>query len=469
MVSRRIFAGRHLRQLRSGRGVRQSEMAATLGISAAYLSQLENDERPLTLPLADRIRTAFPVEWQDVPQGYGAPLHLALQEAAANPLLGEELPAAQVRRIAEQFPEFAAQFVQMETALRRNVERLEMLDEAVGAGNLAGGRLPWEEVRDWFHHAGNYVDVLDRGAEQLAAQIARGGLSPSAAEMEGWLAARGITVESRTGGALRRFDVDRQVLSLDSVLPSESRRFQIAFLIATIAQRDQIAAIAAGAPLRTDVARRLLAVGLGNYAAGALTMPYEAFRAMARDVRHDIDRLRYAFGATFEQTCHRLSTLQRPEARGTPMFFCRVDMAGNITKRHSATRLQFARFGGACPLWVVHEAVAVPDRIHVQLAEMPDGVRYVSIAKGVVKPAGSYNQIPGRYALALGCEAAFAKDFVYADGLNLEGAGNATPIGASCRICARRDCTQRAFPPNDRDISVDMLSRNLVPYQISSD
>src|SRR3546814_6019001 len=106
-------------------------------------------------------------------------------------------------------------------------------------------------------------------------------------------------------------------------------------------------------PLRTAAARQLLHVGLSNYAAGAVLMPYAPFRAGARAVRHDIDRLRLDYGVSFEQACHRLSTLQRPGARGIPMFFCRVDMAGNITKRHSATRLQFARFGGACPLWIV--------------------------------------------------------------------------------------------------------------------
>src|SRR3546814_14434776 len=88
-------------------------------------------------------------------------------------------------------------------------------------------------------------------------------------------------------------------------------------------------------------------------------MPYAPFRASARAVRHDIDRLRLDYGVSFEQACHRLSTLQRPGARGIPMFFCRVDMAGNITKRHSATRRQFARFGGACPLWIVPEAAAI--------------------------------------------------------------------------------------------------------------
>ena len=142
-----------------------------------------------------------------------------------------------------------------------------------------------------------------------------------------------------------------------------------------------------------------------------------------------------------------------------------LDMAGDITKRHSATRLEFARFGGACPLWIVHEAVAIPDRILVQLAETPDGVRYVSMAKGLVKPSGRYDRAPRRYAVALGCETVHAGDFVYADGLDLAGTG-ATPIGVSCRICPRADCDQRAFPPAMLGIHIDPDRRDVVPYRV---
>ena len=149
-----------------------------------------------------------------------------------------------------------------------------------------------------------------------------------------------------------------------------------------------------------------------------------------------------------------------------PFYFVRVDMAGNITKRHSATRLQFARFGGACPLWIVHEAVAIPDRILVQLAETPDGVRYVSMAKGLVKPSGSYTRMARRYAVALGCEVEHARDFIYADGLDPARATAATPIGISCRLCPRADCDQRAFPPADRAIAVDPDVRDVVPYRV---
>src|SRR3546814_6701555 len=105
-------------------------------------------------------------------------------------------------------------------------------------------------------------------------------------------------------------------------------------------------------------------------------------------------------------------------------------MAGNITKRHSATRLQFARYGGTCPLGNVHEAVAAPGRILVQIVETPDGVRYVSMAMGLVKESGSYSEPDRRFAVALGCEASFASQFVYADGMQVDSAP-ATPIASS--------------------------------------
>ena len=170
------------------------------------------------------------------------------------------------------------------------------------------------------------------------------------------------------------------------------------------------------------------------------------------------------FHASCEQVCHRLSTLQRPTLRGTPFYFVRVDLAGNITKRHSATRLQFARFGGGCPLWNVHESFARPGEFLVQLAETPDGARYLSLATSIIKRSGSFNQPARKYALGLGCEVQHAASMVYAEGLDL--AGPAEPIGISCRICERKDCRQRAFPALDRSIEVPANLREIVPYRL---
>ena len=171
-------------------------------------------------------------------------------------------------------------------------------------------------------------------------------------------------------------------------------------------------------------------------------------------------------GASLEQVCHRLSTLQRPGAKGVPFYFAKVDRAGNITKRHSATRFQFARHGGACAAWNVHEAFEVAGRTLVQVGEMPDGARYICLARAVSSPALRHGQPARAYAFGLGCEVSFAHDIVYADGLDLKAAPVAK-LGVSCRICPRRDCDLRAFPPLDRDIRIDENVRDIVPFTIS--
>jgi predicted transcriptional regulator/DNA-binding XRE family transcriptional regulator len=489
----RLYAGRSLRDLRLAAGLNQRAMAARLGLSVSYLSQLETGERPLTPAVTAALARHYPQALAAIEGEAPARRLAALADALADPTLPPVAPD-EARRLAEERPDVADRLIALHAARRASEERLALAEEAFTAG--AGARLPWEAVRDWFHEAGNYVDALDRAAEALplpgdavtpaaepGAILPRGSRADAGAGTRRTIDAgsgagmterddplltaltdQGIAValDDREDAPLARFG--GATLTLNAAAPPETRRFLMAHRLAATAFADAIAAIVASAELPGEEARRLLAIGLANYAAGAILMPYAAFRAAARAVRHDIDRLSRRFGVSFEQACHRLSTLQRPGAQGVPFYFCRVDMAGNITKRHSATRLQFARFGGACPLWHVHEAVAIPDRILVQHAETPDGVRYVSMAKGLVKPSGRFDRLARRYAVVLGCEAIHAADFVYADAVDR--AGPATPIGISCRLCPRADCDQRAFPPSDRAIAVEPDVRRIVPYRV---
>jgi predicted transcriptional regulator len=194
-------------------------------------------------------------------------------------------------------------------------------------------------------------------------------------------------------------------------------------------------------------------------------LPYRAFLQATRDTRHDLERLADLFGASIEQVAHRLATMQRPGAKGVPFFFVRVDQAGTITKRHSATRLQFARFGGACPLWNVHQAFEAPGRFLRQLAETPDGVRYLCLARDVSKPGGSFDAPVRRFAIGLGCEVQHAGALVYADDLDLT--RRFEPIGISCRICERTDCHQRSVPPLERRLRVNPDRRGTLPYEIA--
>lgn len=451
------YGGSRIRDLRLSVSINQADMARRLGVSVSYLSQIENGDRPVTPAVHAALAASFPDRWASIDDDADATLVVETLEAACDPSVEASLPADIARRAVPRQPQLARRMVALHAAYRRSLEQLRVLDDRVDSG-LTAAQLPWERVRDWFHAERNYVHELDRAAEEIAEDGACGPVAPA---LERLLLDRyAIRVETRlgTGGILRSFDPASGLLTLDATQTGETQSFQIAYQFAKLAFAEEIERISA--PL--GVARELLATGLTNYAAAALLMPYGRFRDAARSMRHDMDRVRRAFGTSFEQCCHRLSTLQRPGLSGTPFFFCRVDMAGNITKRHSATTLQFARFGGACPLWIVHEAVAIPDRILVQLAETPDGTRYVSMAKGLVKPSASFDRPPRRYAVAIGCEARFAASFVYADGLSL--GAPATPIGPSCRICPRADCDQRAYPPAASRIELDPDQRGAVPY-----
>jgi len=465
----RLFVGPKVRQLRLEQRLDQAGMARLLGISVSYLSQLENDDRPLTAKVKAALARAFPLDWSSFDERQEEQLLGAFNWAMASPAVGSP-PADPERteRLLLHYPDFAARYVDLHHAWRQAQDRIAMMEEALASDAAPAARMPWELVRDWFHEAGNYIHALDCRAEDLAEELGIGGGDVEAlliAALRDRHGCETLFVDA-PGDMQRAFDPRTMSVQINAAQPAATRAFLLAVQLMRMEARDMLTGLVADARIGGPGTDSLLHIGLANYGAGALLMPYRRFRDRARALRHDIDPLSRSFGVSFEQACHRLSTLQRPGARGIPFFFCRVDMAGNVTKRHSATRLQFARFGGACPLWVVHEAVAIPDRIQVQLGETPDGVRYVSMARGLVKPSGSYARSPRRYAVALGCEIEHAANFIYADGLRLHDEAAATPIGTSCRLCPRQGCDQRAFPPIDRPIRVDPDHRHVVPYLV---
>jgi predicted transcriptional regulator len=245
--------------------------------------------------------------------------------------------------------------------------------------------------------------------------------------------------------------------------------FWIAHVTGLLEQGDTIDRLIRQAKLSNHEAGALARVALANYFAGALVMPYESFLESARSLRYDIERLQARFGTSFEQVCHRLSTLQRRTSPGIPFYFLKIDIAGNVLKRSSATRFQFARFGGPCPLWNVHQAFAQPGQTLVQLAATPEGTTYLCIARTVSFSAGSYLSRPRAVAVGLGCDVGYAGQTVYAKGIDLGDAEAAEPIGPGCRACDRTDCRHRAFPPIGRALDVGTAERGVVPYRIDTE
>ena len=266
---------------------------------------------------------------------------------------------------------------------------------------------------------------------------------------------------------LRRFDRHRRQLLISELVDSPGRTFQLAFQLGLAECGTHLETIVSRAGALDDATRRLYRITLANYFAACVMMPYPAFLAAAEALSYDVHVLAQRFNAGFEQVCHRLTTLQRPNARGIPFFMLRVDNAGNVSKRFSSGTFPFSKFGGTCPLWNVHSTFDTPDRLLKQVIELPDGTRYFSIAQMVRRPVAPHPLPQPRFAIGLGCEIRHASRLVYAAGMDLDTV-EGTPIGVNCRLCERENCSQRAEPPITRTLILDENTRRVSSFAFSN-
>jgi len=471
---KKAMLGHKIRRLRRQQDLTQAETAERLGISPSYLNLLENNQRQVTVDLLLRIGQVFDVDLQSFAEDEGARLIGGLAEVFGDPLFAEsDVKRQDVADLANAIPSAAQAVIALYKAYRETRDSLQLMaDPAADHGEAPpppgapGSAL--DEVRDFFHTQGNYFPALEDAAADIwrHGQLEQGALLQGLADyLDRELTVRVKVMPVEVMGAIRRrYDRHGRRVLLSEMLTPSTRVFQLAVQIGQIQNRALLDRLVAEAGFTSEAAALLGRVGLANYLAGAILMPYEPFYRAATALRYDIEILMQRFEASFEQVCHRLTTLQQPGSKGVPFFMIRVDHAGNISKRYSASRLHFARFGGACPRWNVHDAFAAPQQILRQVSEMPDGERYFSIARTVAKEGGGFRDPGQTFAVALGCEIAYAAQLVYADGIELDSGDIAVPIGLHCRLCERPECSQRAFPPMQHRLVVDENVRGAAAY-----
>lgn len=456
--------GAKVRAFRRKEQLTQTQLAERLEISPSYLNLIEHNQRPLPAHLLVRLAQIFHVDLQAFADDSHSRLADSLQEVFGDPLLEEHgVTTNDVREIAES-PAAARAVISLFHAYKSSVTQMRDLASQLYDGRAFHGidpaHLPSEEASDVIQEHCNYFPELEAAAADLARRA-----SLDRADMyrclTGYLKSRhkvevALSPVSRDGGLIRRYDPETRTLSLSEVLPPWSRQFQVAHQLGLIEGAPVIDAIIERSQknLTTAESVKLTRVALANYFAGALLMPYDEFYRMAEEVRYDIELLQHHYTASWEQVCHRLTTLRKPGMTGVPFHFVRVDIAGNISKRFSGTGIRFARFSGSCPRWDVHAAFLTPGRIRTQLSQMPDGTGYFCVARTIRKSYG-YASGDALMAVGIGCPVRDARKLVYADGYDLDNLEAAVPIGVTCRLCERLDCEQRAFPPMQHGLKVD--------------
>ena len=458
----KMFAGARLRRLREERSISQVDLARQLDISPSYLNQIEHDSRPFTVPVLIRITELFGVD-----TAYFAPHDTSRLVSDLREALPARATVPALTELATKLPDIAEAVIELS---RRYRQADEQVAELVGDRDLVPGRSPHDQVTDFFYRRQNYVPELDDPAEALAAKI---GVHRGAA----WSAVRdrltrrhGVRIHHQDteslGGELHRYRPGTRSLHLSTSLDAGQQAIRMGAQLALLEYGDVIDQIIEEENFDDQETQILTRVGLANYFAAALILPYEPFLRAAERLRYDIELLSERFAMGWESVCHRLSTMQRPNARGVPFSFVRVDRAGNMSKRQSATGFPFSRSGGTCPLWSVYEAFSAADHVITQVAAMPDGQRYLWIARTVIRHHGGYNQ-PGKvFAIGLGCEIHHAGRLVYSAGMDLHATDAATPIGPGCKTCERMNCPQRAAAPIGRRLDLDENRSTFIPYPL---
>ncbi len=464
----KIYAGARLRRLREERGFSQAALARVLAISPSYLNQMEHDSRPLTVPVLLRLTETFGVDPGFFSARDTSRMLADLREALADELAAGRVSPTDLSELASRQPAVASVLLGLGQRNQALTERLaEMAEGRDGGGSDPAAPLsPHEEIREFFYRRQNYLHEADTAAEELAAEL---GIRPGEAgrALTARLTGRhGVHLVDTPDGPLHHYDPSSRVLRLSAGLRPGQRAFRMATQLALLEAGEELSRPASEDFQEGTTAWSLARIGVANYFAAALVLPYGPFHAAAEELRYDIERLTDRFGLGYETVCHRLSTLQRSRRRGVPFSFVRVDRAGNMSKRQSATGFHFSRAGGTCPLWNVYEAFTAPSRIHVQIAAMPDGRRYLWAARTVTRHRGGWGDPGKTFAIGLGCEIRHASRLVYSDGLDLDNAGAATPIGMGCRVCERLECPQRAVPPLGRALVIDENSSTFVPYPV---
>ncbi len=473
-TGKKLFVGPRFRRLRQQLGLSQTQIAEGLEISPSYVNLIERNQRPVTAQLLLRLAETYDLDLRDLASADEDRFFAELNEIFSDPLFRQiDLPKQELRDLAELCPGITHALQRLYAAYTE-ARRGETLVAAQIAGRDDIQRFeanPVERVRDMIEANRDYFPELEQAAETL-----RDELGVAHHDLFAALCARlreRHAVQARImpvdvmRETLRRFDRHRRQLLISELIDPPGRSFQAAFQIGLTEHGATIDAIINRNPSLDDTTRKLYRITLANYFAAATMMPYAAFHGAAEQLGYDLGVLGQRFNAGFEHLCHRLTTLQRPNARGVPFFMIRVDNAGNVSKRFSSGTFPFSKFGGTCPLWNVHTSFDTPGRMLTQIIELPDGSRYFSLAQTVRAPAVPHPQPQPRHAVGLGCELRHAGRLVYAGGIDLERA-EATPIGVNCRLCERENCSQRAEPPLTRALILDENTRRVSSFAFTN-
>ena len=467
--------GSKIRKERRAKGLSQSDLSKKLEISPSYLNLIESGRRSITVPILIKIGNELGISLRDLTQESNKRILSDIMEVLSNELFEDlDITNHETNEFISNNPNIAKAMLTLNDSyksLRDDMQnRLEVMDVESSIKERKSTHLPVEIVSDFLQENKNYFDSIERKAESIRNKIyfEEGHRTIGHSLIQYLLKEHNTKIKVVSSEddekSIKKFDKNNNILFLSTMLTYSSRNFHLAYQIAYFDGHETIDKIIKENKIYSEEVISLLTISLLNYFAAAILMPYDEFLQSAKKYKYDVEILMHHFATSFEQVTHRLTNLQRPGNEGVPFHFLKTDIAGNVSKRFSLSGIHIPRHGGSCPRWNVYIAFLNPGRILPQISKMPDGKTYFCIARAFEKGIEKHGMPKSFVSIGLGCDLQYAKELTYSEGMDLQNKRLETPIGVSCRICPRMDCQQRAFPPIDKDLKLDITYRGTSPY-----
>ncbi len=463
--------GPKIKSFRRQLGLQANKLAEQLGISASYLNLIESGKRKIDGDLLLKVCEELKIELSDLTNKSDLNLVNDISELLDDQLFEDlDIVGPEVKDLVNTNPKIAKALIKLGDNFKQKdheiINKVENL-----SGKIIDSRktaFPGEVISDFLQEKKNYFPKLEEFANNVFEKVQKNNRTRYVALCEFLKTEYSITVKDvipDEGKPFSKiFDKNKKELLLSDYNSLETKKLHAAAQIAQEGAMEEINNYLSEFKFPTEESKRLTQIALLNYCGAAILMPYKLFHSECKKLKYDLELLQNTFATSFEQVAHRVTSLQDPKLPGIPFHFLRVDVAGNISKRFSLSGIEIPRYGGACPRWNVYSAFSRPGVIQAAVSKMTNGEKYVCIARTVEKGVGRYGQKKSMLSIGLGCEAKYAKDFVYTENLSLSDKKTEIPIGVSCRTCDRLDCSQRAFPPLHKKFDVDVNARGVSVY-----
>jgi len=463
--------GPKIKAFRRQLGLQANKFAEQLSISPSYLNLIESGKRNIDGNLLIKVSKELKVNLLDLTSKADVNLENDISELLDDRLFEDlDILGPEVKDLVNTNPKIAKALIKLgDNFKKKDHDILNKLE------NISGKKIdsrktsfPGEVISDFLQENKNYFPKLEEFANKVFEKTEVNNRTRYIALCDYLKSEYSIIVKDiipEEGKPFSKiYNKDKKELLLSDYNTLETKKLHAASQIAQEGASKEIDKYLSSFNFPSNESKILTQVALLNYCGAAILMPYKLFHTECKKLKYDLELLQNTFATSFEQVAHRVTCLQDPKLLGIPFHMLRTDIAGNISKRFSLSGIEIPRYGGACPRWNVYSAFTRPGIIQAAVSKMTNGEKYVCIARTVEKGVGRYGKSKSILSIGLGCEAKYAKEFVYTENIDISDKKTEIPIGVSCRTCDRLDCSQRAFPPLHKKFDIDINSRGVSIY-----